>query len=635
MITPIWSKDDTQLFTTAEDISERWKEHYETLLNCNSTAQLDSLDDITQLPIVANLDLQPTWEEVDVALKSFSDGKAPGIDGISVEIWKCGGRSLIRILLDLFHRCWRDETLPQDFRESKIVSIFKKKGSKNICGNYRGISLLCVAGKILARIMLSRLSAAFEDLLPESQCGFRPGRSTIDMIFSLRQLQEKSVEQRQPLYIAFVDFRKAFDMVDRDMLWGVLRKYGCPEHFLCMIQQFHIGMTATVLTGGNETASFGVHNGVRQGCVLAPLLFSVFLTAVLAVSRLDEVQGVNLVSRSDGKLFNLARLKARTKVRQVCVRELLYADDAALTANSLVELQIMLNRFTSAASQFGLIVNTDKTEVLYQPPPTTPYVAPIVTVNDVQLKAVQNFVYLGSAVTGNNSSDAEITRRIQAASVAYGRLKSRVWNNNSLRTSTKMAVYRAVVITVLIYSLETCALYRKQLRKLTSVQLWHLRQVLGVAWQDYVPNVEVLKMADMPSVEALLSAANIRWTGHVSRMNDSRLPKSIMYGELSLGSRSVGGQKLRFKDVFKRNLKIAGGPVDDWEELAGDRVAYREVSRRAIVQVEQRRYDEYMTARERRHNPPPVGEALQCPHCGQLCRRRVGLAAHMRARHRN
>jgi len=209
-----------------------------------------------------------------------------------------------------------------------------------------------------------------------------------------------------------------------------------------------------------------------------------------------------------------------------------------------------------------------------------------------------------------------------------------VWNNNSLRTSTKIAVYRAVVITVLTYSLEACVLYRKQLRRLTSVQLWHLRQLLGITWRDYVSDVEVLRIAGMPSVEALLSAANIRWAGHVARMSDSRLPKAIMYGELSLGSRSVGGQKLRFKDVLKRNLKIAGAAVDDWEELSGDRVAYREVSRRAVVQMEQKRRAEYNQARERRHNPPPPGEALQCPHCGQMCRRRVGLAAHVRARHR-
>ena len=124
-----------------------------------------------------------------------------------------------------------------------------------------------------------------------------------------------------------------------------LKLYGCPDIFVTIVQQFHDNMSATVLAGGSETNPFLVRSGVRQGCVLAPLLFSIFLTAVLAVSRMEEVDVVNLVSRTDGKLFNLARLKARTKVRHLCVHKLLYADDAALVASNADDLQSMLNRF--------------------------------------------------------------------------------------------------------------------------------------------------------------------------------------------------------------------------------------------------------------------------------------------------
>ena len=100
---------------------------------------------------------------------------------------------------------------------------------------YRGISLLSAAGKIFARILLNRLSSHITpEVVPETQCGFRSNRSTVDMIFCLRQLQEKCIEQDRPLYIVFVDFTKAFDTVGRTGLWQLLRKYGCPEKFTTM-----------------------------------------------------------------------------------------------------------------------------------------------------------------------------------------------------------------------------------------------------------------------------------------------------------------------------------------------------------------------------------------------------------------
>ena len=234
----------------------------------------------------------------------------------------------------------------------------------------------------------------------------------------------------------------------------------------------------------------------------------------------------------------------------------------------------------------------------------------------------------------DSSIDAEVVRRVQAASAAFGRLRTRVWSNRDLRLCTKIEVYRAVVVSALTYSLETCTLYRRHMRRLTAIQMYHLRLILGISWQDRIPNVEVLRLAAMTSIEALLVSANIRWAGHVVRMDEDRLPKAIMYSELAAGARTVGGQKLRYKDVLKRNLKAADGPVDSWEEVALDRTEYRRVTRGAVESVEENRRRAYEAARERRHNPPPPAEALLCPVCNKVCRGRVGLAAHTRARHR-
>ena len=138
-------------------------------------------------------------------------------------------------------------------------------------------------------------------------------------------------------------------------------------------------MQATVLVDGDLTERFPVCHGVKQGCILAPTLFGLYLAAVLEASSdnvCDAQCGVYLRSRTDGKLFNLAHLRAKSLCSEVCVQELLYADDSALVAQSLEDLQAMLDRFVAASVAFGLTINIGKTEVLYQPAPGTPHKDP-------------------------------------------------------------------------------------------------------------------------------------------------------------------------------------------------------------------------------------------------------------------
>jgi len=148
---------------------------------------------------------------------------------------------------------------------------YKNKGDSADCGNSRGISLLSVGGKILARIMLNRLlTHVAEVTLPETQCGFRRGRSTIDMVFVAHLLQEKCREQHRPLYMAYIDLSKAFDTIDQAILWKTLSKFGCPPIFLAILRDFHDDMSAQVIYGGASSEFFAAQVGVKQGCVLAP-----------------------------------------------------------------------------------------------------------------------------------------------------------------------------------------------------------------------------------------------------------------------------------------------------------------------------------------------------------------------------
>ena len=117
---------------------------------------------------------------------------------------------------------------------------------------------------ILARVLLNRLLKHLEQgPLPESQCGFHAGRGTIDMVFAARQLQEKSMEQHQDLYMTFVDLTKAFDTVSREGLWKIMSKFGCPERLVKIVRQFHDGIMARVLDDGNASDPFPVKNGVK------------------------------------------------------------------------------------------------------------------------------------------------------------------------------------------------------------------------------------------------------------------------------------------------------------------------------------------------------------------------------------
>ena len=228
----------------------------------------------------------------------------------------------------------------------------------------------------MARVLLNRLLHHLEqDLLPESQCGFRAKRGTADMIFAARQLQEKCQEQHSDLFVTFVDLTKAFDTVSREGLWKIMEKFGCPSKFITIVRQFHDGMMVKVLDNGDQSEAFPVTNGVKQGCVLAPTLFSMMFSAMLTDAFRDCEDGIHLRYRTDGKLHNLRRLQAVTKVKETVIRDFLFADDCALNASTEQMMQREMDCFSKACDNFGLTISTKKTEVMYQSAPGKPYIS--------------------------------------------------------------------------------------------------------------------------------------------------------------------------------------------------------------------------------------------------------------------
>ena len=249
------------------------------------------------------------------------------------------------------------------------------------------------------------------------------------------------------------------------------RRYGCPETFVKIIQEFH---DEAVSIGGSTTDPFAITHGLKQGCVLATTLFTLFLTVLLSTVSEHLSAGVFIRTRSYGKLFKLARLKASTKTREFCIRELLFADDAVIVAHTVDDTIEICKQFEQAAALFGLKINTKKTVTLYQPPPGQTSINPHVEIYGTPLKSVKNFTYMGSTVASDNTIDVEINNRIQAASGAFGGLWMRVWSQHGITVSTKCKVFKAIVLLTLLYSAETYTLYRRHFRKLSKMHLRHL-----------------------------------------------------------------------------------------------------------------------------------------------------------------
>ena len=631
MSNALLDKEGTTVITEPARLIKRWEEYFRDLLNVEANTDDTILDQIPRYAVRGDLDATPSREEVSEARDRMKSGKAPGEDGIPAEIFKHGGIELTDKLHQLIVKCWQQGQVPQGSKDVSIIPIFKNKGDHRDCNNYRGISLLAIAGKIMAKIAQCRLAKLAEEVLTEAQCGFRRERSTIDMVFSLRQLQEKAIEQHRELYIVFIDFRKAFDTVDRALLWKVLTIFGCPPKLAKLTQEFHEGTRGKVVVGGEESGVVLVNHGTKQGCVLAPTLFTLFLTVVLLVLHQETEEGVYVRTRIDGKLFNLARLKARTKTKLELITELLFADDTALVAHSEQDMQKLVDTFSAASERMGLGINTSKTEVLYQPSPenTSPQ-EPSIQVSGETLKVVSSFKYLGSTITSDNRVDKEVSCRIRNACASYGKMEKKLWTRPGIRLSTKCKVYKAVVLPALLYSAETYTLYRGHIRRLEAVQQRHLRRVMNIKSYDRISNMEVLGRAGMESVEAVLAATQLRWIGHVARMENSRIPKQILYGELAQGRRKVGGQKLRYKDVAKRHMKAMNIDYNNWEEHVSDRSEWRRSLHKGRETIHLKLKSASDARHYQRHNPG----LHRCSTCGRTFHSERGLLQHRRMMHR-
>ena len=201
------------------------------------------------------------------------------------------------------------------------------------------------------------------------------------------------------------------------------------------------------------------------------------------------------------------------------------------------DLQAMLNSFSDASKQFDLTISLGKTEMFFQRAPNSVAPQPAIFIDDVELKVVDSFKYLGSMISNDGSLDKEIASRISKASQALGRLRNRLLNHHNVTLDTKLKVCRAVVLSSLLYGCETWTVYRRHLKQLERFHQRALRSILSIRWQDMATNTEVLERTNCISIEAMLLKSCLRWTGHVIRMKDHLIPIRLLFGELETGHR--------------------------------------------------------------------------------------------------
>ena len=214
-----------------------------------------------------------------------------------------------------------------------------------------------------------------------------------------------------------------------------------------------------------------------KGCVVAPLLFTLVFSAKLNDAFHDNDLGALIRFRTDGNVFNLRRLNSKTITSKVLIRDLLFADDCALLAHMVDDIQAITNAFARSARRFRLTISLKKTEVIYQPKPGADYTAPTITIDNNQLKVTDKFTYLGSTISQNALIDDEISARIGKA---FGKLTKRLWSERRVRLVTKINVCCAVVLPTLLHGCDAWTPYRRHIRRLDQFHMRCLRRFANI-----------------------------------------------------------------------------------------------------------------------------------------------------------
>jgi hypothetical protein len=495
-------------------------------------------------------------EEVVARVRKLKNGKSAGIDGITGEMIKNGGEIVIDWIWKLCNKAFVEGIVPKDWSRAVIVPLYKGKGDKGNCRNYRGISLLSVVGKIYAGILVERVRRVTEELIGEEQGAFRSGRGCIDQIFTLKQMSEKMKGKKKKLYLAFMDLQQAYDRINREALWQVLMMYGVGGRLLNGIKSMYVDSEACVRINGVVSEWFKIESGVRQGCVMSPWLFNLYMDGVMKELLVGMGrEGVRMVENG----------------REWRIPCLLYADDLVLCGESEESLERLVERFGRVCKRRGLKVNVDKSKVMVM---SEEHTRCQIMLDGEQLEQVSEFKYLGYMLDEKGMDDAECGRKVSSGRKVAGAIRSLV-NVKGLSLACSRVLHESMLVPVLMYGSETMVWNPKYRSKVQAVQMDNLRGVLGIRRTDKMRNEYIREVCGVDKgVIERINESMLRWFGHVERMDGNRLVKR-MYSSECVGNRPVGRPKKRWIDSVKECLIERNVNLVEARRLARDRCDWR------------------------------------------------------------
>ena len=512
---------DGKLLTDIVEVKERWREHFSELLEGDGRGIGMALE---EREIEEGLVDEITEDEIRGAIARLKRGKAAGVCGIQGEMVKAGGDTVVRWLHLIFNMVWKTGKAPEDWQKAVIVAIHKK-GSKKLCKNYRGISLLSIPGKVFAKILDARMRQVTEGQVMEEQAGFRVGRGCRDQIFVMRQLAEKTIEKDGKMYAAFIDLEKAYDKVWREDMWRTLATYGVSGRLLRAVKALYENSKARVRVEDELTECFEVRQGVRQGCPLSPWLFNVFLDMVAREAR--------------------AQFKGGVCLDNCTVQLLMFADDTVLLAETEEDLQHNVREFSEAVKRHRLAMNTEKTTTMVF---SRKQVDCSVEVDGRKLENVRKQTYLGVILSEDGKMDCELEKRIGAALSAAGAVRSKVFESREMSRSAKMLVYKAMIEPTLTYGAESWVLKEREKQRIQAAEMRVFRKIAGVRRMDHMRNDDIRAQLRQEGIVEQVGRKREVWKKRVEEQIGS-VTEMVMSGTVP-GKRPRGRPRKRWSDAY-------------------------------------------------------------------------------------